>query len=681
MTPVTDPDILAQLNSSSTKGLKPVTDPKILAQLNGETDSDDSYLKNSLQSGEDFITGLGNSINRFPAQLANLLSPKSMQANIPEEVPGLAGQLGGFSGDVGSMISLGGPASALLKAGESIPFAGRAAAELGKEGVIPGMARFGAGAGSYEATMHPEDRLGAGLGGFALGAGGSLAGSLLGKLLGYGIGKTNLSPEQLAENLRIAGDTQTGLGDVIGSPELKKRLENVYGRNQHSGYDEKTFTVQQHLNDKGNEILGKYLGDTHPLEVNEKISEGLKNAHDEQEMMKRSLYNNVEDIANNTGLEIKLPSFGDNIKKYSDIIDKESLLRYEPDTQQILKKLQNYSNNEKVFPDLTAEGILNKLMPNNKGEFPQSMIDEVKSQIPELSPPSLKETNILSSKLNSMAKEYSYSPKPEDRNKARIFGELGRSLKDDIRSSIEDSGNKELSDAFNNAEKNYKENFSPFLDKDIYKFTRGENKDNPEEIISKFLKTSRTKDQSNDIEKLMTKLDPETQNLVKYSYLSRALQGTENERTINPSKLRTLWTNETLGQNQKKALIPDQAERKELDDYSKLVGMNPEAAYRMFNPRTGYRNAEHSNALYHLLGGITGAGVGSNQGGTPGAILGSAIGLAAPAAYARYMTHKLTSPEFRKKFVESLMNKGNNTISASNLGGALASSALTPNNQ
>jgi hypothetical protein len=60
----------------------------------------------------------------------------------------------------------------------------------------------------------------------------------------------------------------------------------------------------------------------------------------------------------------------------------------------------------------------------------------------------LKDANILAGRLNSLAKEHRASSAPEDRNLARIFGELGSSLKGDIKTSIENSGNKSLIDSF-----------------------------------------------------------------------------------------------------------------------------------------------------------------------------------------------------------------------------------------
>jgi hypothetical protein len=130
----------------------------------------------------------------------------------------------------------------------------------------------------------------------------------------------------------------------------------------------------------------------------------------------------------------------------------------------------------------------------------------------------------------------------------------------------------------------------PFLDKDIYKFTNGGK--SAEDILQTFIKTGSATDKGKHLNKLMSALDPESQNLVKYSYLSRSLRGPEEERSVDPNVLKTLLSDTKLGPKQRKALFPDNFERKEMQDYSKLVDMNQRALKRMDNPPTGRQALE-----------------------------------------------------------------------------------------
>jgi len=201
---------------------------------------------------------------------------------------------------------------------------------------------------------------------------------------------------------------------------------------------------------------------------------------------------------------------------------------------------------------------------------------------------SLKEANIMSGKLRELSKQYGATGDISSRNASRILGDLSKSLKSDIKNSIKETGNKKLISSFDKAEKNYRKQFSPFLDKAVISFTSG--KKLPEDLVSSFLKTSTTSDKAVRLQKLFNVIPKKDQDLIRYSYFSRALQGSEGLKSINPNKLKTLWTK--LGDNQRKVLIPDANERKQLDNYVRLVEMNPKATNKMFNPQTGQMNSD-----------------------------------------------------------------------------------------
>ncbi len=591
--------------------------------------------KGAFNAGLNAVIGAGDEALALPTNLYNLATPKSANVALPKNSSGFAYNAGKVGGGLASLIPAGVGLNAVRGAAEALPMVGKAAQYLGGSGALQSAARLGTGMGAHGAVMNPDHpvvgALAEGIPGAVLGA----AGSAFDKLKPTNYYRGNLNPEKLRDNVRIAGDTNTPLGDVIESPALKHLYENDLSKQYLSGSEKLMANTADKIVGKGQGILNKYLGNTHPEQVEEKIGNALIKAHETQNTVKNSLYKKAEDLAEgnsaSTGiatskisdgkeigpslgtpgkesLKLTFPEFSGNVNKYSDLIKDKDFLKFDPELKSILKNISDY-----------------------KGEV------------------KLKDANILAGRLNSLAKESKASPLPEDRNMSRIYGELGRSLKGDIKTSINNSGNKELQDAFNKAEENYKNNFSPLLDRDIYKFTNGGK--SAEDIMQNFIKTGSTTDKGKQLDKLMSKLDPETQNLVKYSYLSRGIKGAENERYVDPNAIKTLWGDTKLGPKQKKALFPDSAERKELDDYSKLTSMNSEALGRMFNPKTGARTSTNFVNTLHAALGIGGGGVGFALGGLPGAAAGAVI----PSAVSKYLTKQITSPEARTAFVEKMI--------------------------
>lgn len=606
------------------------------------------YIYSMANANTNAVIGVGDAINNFPRQLANMIMPESEQIPILKQGEGSAYATGEFGGDLANLLLGGGALNAVRKSLEGSKYLGQAAKWLGGQNIPQTMARLGVGMAPYGAVMTPENRtMGALLTG-GLGALGGGASAGISKLLNPSTYiKPGTSIDKLKENIRIAGNTDTPIGDVVESPYLKRFYENILSKNPFSGVDEKMSDTAKMITDNGNNILNKYLKNTAPEEVDDEIGKSLFKAHIKQQNLKNSLYNKSEELANGEGafrknaLNLEFPEFSENVRKYNSIINDKEFLQYDPELKNILKKIMTYKGNV-----------------------------------------TLKDANVLSGKLNSLSREHGASPSPDDRNLSKIFKELGSSLKGDIRKSIENSGNKELKESYEKAESNYKKNFVPFLDKDIYKFTHGDK--SAEDILQTFIKTGNASDKGGKLSKLMSKLDPRTQDLVKYSYLSRSLRGPENERYVDPNALKTLWGDTKLGQKQKKSLFHNQSERKELDDYSKLVGMNSESLGRMFNPKTGQRNLDIGMLLGHSLGGSTGGAVGYHEGGFPGFLAGTATGLLAPGILSKYLANKMTSQSVRKKLLDELTSAkkvSNNKTGA--ISGAVARRILnmymTPN--
>jgi hypothetical protein len=139
-----------------------------------------------------------------------------------------------------------------------------------------------------------------------------------------------------------------------------------------------------------------------------------------------------------------------------------------------------------------------------------------------------------------------------------------------------------LKSKYNLSEENYAKKFSPFLDKQIYKFINGNS--DPETLVSSFIKTGKSTDRANLINKLNQKFPKEDRNLLGYAYLQRAM---DENNVLNPMKLKTLLSKNALGNKQFEALFPDPEIRNSLRDYIKLVGMNTKGLKLMENPETG----------------------------------------------------------------------------------------------
>ena len=523
-------------------------------------------------------------------------------------------------------------------------------ANLGKAGeligTIPKIGKFAKVAvqqavpqAAYGATQNENPLEGALEGGL-----GSVAGSAIGSALGKGINslrpsqnyKSPLSKKELAQSFRQAEGTNTDLGNIIQNPGLQRLYENKLSKQT----GDVALTQQKTGNqivDKGNAILTKLLGTNSPENVPAQLTKKLTDAFKTHQQFKNDIYTEVDNLAKEHGLKLELPSFANEAKKYMEAIEGTNILKHEPDAKQILNKLINYKN---PIKETSTKGLL-----VDKSGKP--LLNETKTEYP-----TLKEANILKGKLGRYAKTFAQSSDADQRNMAGIFKNLAGKLRNDIRGSIDKSGNETLKKGYNVAEENYAKNFSPFLDRDVYKFISGQA--DPETIISKFITNSKTSDLGGKLSKLADKLKTqkgtqgsEQSNLLAYGYLSRAL---DNEGNFNPAKFAT--SIKQLGPNQLKALFPDKAVRKEVLNYKALVNKNPRSLAVMFNPLTGQVNSDlNPHALSHLIGGLSGLAAG----GGVGAVVGAVAAPILKSKIASFAAKKLTDPEYRRKFINALI--------------------------
>lgn len=640
---VTDPELLRRLNSS-TRGVE-VTDPELLSRLNSS--KKENKAPKRLSFLETVERAMGIESQKTPMDFARNLLYGALKSGLQGAE---AISQAGANKEQGSLFNktIGRPGKGFkyedvsqyiepIKSPKPNDWQQNLAQGLGSYlpygllggSTLPGQIAAGAAHGyatsepNQENLIFPQGKTGSalesGLLNTVIGGAGKAANALRPSVMFRG----NLSPEELTRNLAITRGTETGLGDVIGSPFLKKKLENTLTAFPFSGANESLQKTGKDVVNRGENILQNLLGKNDPNKVPEIIYNDLNKQFKLHQQNKNKLYDTVDKLADESNLKLDLPNFSKNAQQYSDAIESTNVLKHEPDSAFIFNRLKNYKN-----PVVETKNI-------------GSIVDQQGNPIINESIqtyPTLKEANLLKGKLNEYARTFKQSPDPAQRSMARIFGDLASSLKNDIKNTISESGNKALKKAYESAEKNYAQNFSPFLDKEIYKYIGGNA--NPEDMINTFVKTKPTADIAKPITQVAKSISPESRTLLSYSYLSRAL---DNEGNLNPAKLSTAI--EKLKPNQFKALFPDQNLRKQLKDYTKFEHMNKEAQYLMFNPKTGQRNADIlATGLLTALGGIAKGDLIGAIGVPTGAILGG-----------KAATKALTSEKFRESLVNEML--------------------------
>lgn len=430
----------------------------------------------------------------------------------------------------------------------------------------------------------------------------------------------NLTPEQLKNNLRVTQGTETGLGDVIGSPMLKRMNENVLSKIPFSGANEAMQRTAGNVIERGHHIINSLAGKSNIDDLDKYLGDALKSSFKSHQTQKNAHYQNVNKMADVANIGLDLPEFTKKVAKHKNAIEDTNILKYEPDMQALLRKLGNMESPVK------SETTVGKIVD----EFGRPLLNETK-----ITKPRLEEANLLKGKLNQLSQQHGASSHPSDRHLAGVFGDLARTLKGDIEGAIEKSGHEPLKNAYKAAEENYAKKFSPFLDKQIYKYL-GANSD-PETLIQAFVKTGKSTDRANLIKKVTDKLPIEDRNLLGYGYLQRAM---DENNVLNPLKLKTLLSKNALGNKQFEALFPNPEVRNALRDYVDLVGMNTKGLKLMQNPETGQMNMD----ILPLLS-------------KSPASLGAKM-LVAPLA-----TNKLKSEKTRTKLVNKMVKKSGKSVS------------------
>jgi hypothetical protein len=496
-----------------------------------------------------------------------------------------------FAGELGGGIAGQGPLAAIPGIGEFGPLM-KAITQAGLQSGASGFLSNQGGIGERLKSALSNAETGGGLGALFHGAG-----QVVNKARPSSWLRGTLPPEELAKNLEVAQGTNTGLGDIVGSPYLKKTLENRLPQIPLSGASQKAQQNAQLIAKHGEDLMQSLIEGHEPSDVGEHINTALKDKIGNLHKEKNANYRGVEKAAEEAGIKIPLSKIKGKAREALEGSGVEELVAADP----------------KMKSDLTH-------ITENKGR------DEI----------SLKEANIARSLLREKsAKAYENG----DKHESGIYKDLVSKLDEEINGALDKSGNEDVKGQFGEAQKFYKEHIAPFENEDLRKFVnKGKDTDL---LISHFIKGGK-EDRGNLAKKLVEALPEDKKSLPLYGHLSKAY---EEDGRLNPLKLRTLI--KQLGTKQKEALFRDPKQRQEFENFARLAGLNTESFNTMFNPHNGQR--VNDLVGWGALSGILGSGFA--MGHLPGAA--AAAGLAVGGG--RTAQKLLTSPKVREKLVNKML--------------------------
>jgi hypothetical protein len=415
----------------------------------------------------------------------------------------------------------------------------------------------------------------------------------------------NIPAEELEANARAAEGTNTSLGQIVGSPTLQHGFENFSTKWPGGGGDAALAEQAQHVQQRAEGLLNNSGANVGPGESNAQLKTALENAYETQRQRKNELYEPVNELSAQENFRLELPTFRQRANEHLNQIEDSPLLAYDVDFRRSYNKVAGLTEG--------AEGS-----------------------------PSILDSNIVASKLHEEGTRLknNKSASADDRGLGRLYLDLARRMRNDVRTELHQRGSPELNQAFDTATNNYRENFSQFLDEDIYRLAQPEVE--AESIINDIIKPGKQKDKFSRIEKIQNALPPEQRNIIGNAWLRNAL---DKEGTLNPKQFAQLI--EKLGPRQFEALFPNPHYRQQLLDYGRLRGMNEKALSRMANPNTGAQLAVPG--MLATQGGAIAGAVGR---GNFLEALGWALG---PQVGSRAINHLMTDPVIRNAVVQGLL--------------------------
>jgi hypothetical protein len=421
-----------------------------------------------------------------------------------------------------------------------------------------------------------------------------------------------LSNEEILSNAQAAEGTNTGLGRIINNPELMRYLETESRKYPQSGSEEILGATGNQVKDIGQGIINDFKGDIPIEHYGDEVLKALKESKKDVTKEKNAKYKIVNDLAEKHGVDTDRGNF---IKTAQD----------ELDTMKSDPHLSLFQNKAEIAK-------LEQIVKNNKGKRY-----------------SLRDTDFLIGKLGEEMQSHFEKGNTAEYN---LYKKLRDNLIKDREDAIENSSApEELKNAHNEAKNFYKNEYAAYEDPDIAKWLRRGG--DTDLLIRHFIRTGKFSDRSKLIQKIQDKIPEDKKHILGSAYLTGAIK----DGDFNPHHLRQLYKG--LGEKQRQVLFPDKV-NKQLANYSRLVEMNPEPLSMMSNPKTGFRGVQNTSIKDLVMPAVMAAG-GGHYGGVPGA-LGAALlphimGKANQQFIIKPKVEKITSQEFRQKFIRKLLDE------------------------
>lgn len=555
MTPITDPNLISQLESNTQT---PVTDPNLIAQLEGNSQPQNiggyqnfpqGFIQGATTAGryaQDVGTGIGNGLGGI-AQGGEAIGNAMTRGindlfgtNLPQNSTVYTNQFSGPSNPTFGDKLLQGMASFAPYAmgGElALPEEVLGSRLLG-QGVI-GQGVTGAAYGATQSQNPLSGGIKGAVANVAMGVPGMIASKAFDGLAG------NLTSDELAQNVAAAQGTNTGLGAVLNSPTLqfgqKAAMAIPFGGGQ--GIQNK---ITNQITNQGQNLLNNLSNNIAPQDIGSSLQQALKNQLSSLQTIKNQNYAKVNQLADNLNLNVG----NDN-------------------TQQAATNALTSINQDPRLKSTIGKGFIKDIQSAAANNPVNTSTDVISGTTTNPQVVNLKNANIYKSTLSDKA-----NTAYQDGNLYQygIYKSLRDGVDQDINNAISNSGSPELQSAYNTAQQFYGNEIAPWEDPNIAKFARG-NAD-PDTLISAFVKPGLNNDRGNLISSLVNKLPPEQQSLPGFSYLSRANtpDSVTGQPTFDPIKFTQLYNN--IGPNTKNALFGNGPVRQQLEQYNNLIGMN-----------------------------------------------------------------------------------------------------------
>lgn len=427
--------------------------------------------------------------------------------------------------------------------------------------------------------------------------------------------RRNISADDLEKNARAAGSSKVNIAKVTESPMLNKLYENIIAESPFSGADTSYKQVGDHVQNKGENLLGELVDNPVMGDPNDVLKDALENVHEESRAIKNSLFEPVNRRAEKEGFSIDLSSSGKLAKKNYNTLSNSALLKDEPEIKSFLRRVSGLKRG--------AEDA----------GTPFGTVDPISGK-PVMMPPSpitISDAHTLKNKLYNYGQMSTKSPAPLDRKLGKTLVRLSGKIGDDINNSINTLASPALKKLYDKAMGNYKNNYTQFLDENIYKYLHPST--DAQSIARDIISPSSRNDKYKKIEAINKILPADSKNLLGYAYLHNAV---DSDNKLNINKLDDRL--KALGPRQFNALFPEKETRQNVSDFVKLKSMGNEALNRMANPATGKRS------LAYLMSFILGKAVS----------IPAAVGTVAGA---RMLQHAMSSPEIRNRLVKKMIEK------------------------